>query len=189
LQRDALRQAIIAIANATFAARQVHIWGESTTACASDAKKFGAWDQNLLTEWHARYGGRGIMIYWHVERNSVCIHSQLKSPSSSEVAAMIQGVLRHCTTMEIDRQYVDTHGQSVIAFAFSHVLGFELMPRLKSISTQKLYLPDKDDALTYANLQPILTRPIRWDLIRQQYDQIIKYATALKQGTAEAEAI
>jgi TnpA family transposase len=189
LQRDALRQAIIAIANATFAARQAHIWGESTTACASDAKKFGAWDQNLLTEWHARYGGRGIMIYWHVERKSVCIHSQLKSPSSSEVAAMIQGVLRHCTTMEIDRQYVDTHGQSVIAFAFSHVLGFELMPRLKGISAQKLYLPDKDGALTYANLQPILTRPIRWDLIRQQYDQIIKYATALKQGTAEAEAI
>jgi TnpA family transposase len=105
------------------------------------------------------------------------------------VAAMIQGVLRHCTTMEIDRQYVDTHGQSVVAFAFSHVLGFELMPRLKGISTQKLYLPDKDYALTYANLQPILTRPIRWDLIRQQYDQIIKYATALKQGTAEAEAI
>jgi hypothetical protein len=64
LQRDALRQAIIAIANATFAVRQSQIWGESTTACASDAKKFGAWDQNLLTEWHARYGGRGIMIYW-----------------------------------------------------------------------------------------------------------------------------
>jgi len=189
LQRDALRQAIIAIANATFAVRQAHIWGESTTACASDAKKFGAWDQNLLTEWHARYGGRGIMIYWHVERKSVCIHSQLKSPSSSEVAAMIQGVLRHCTTMEIDRQYVDTHGQSVIAFAFSHVLGFELMPRLKGISTQKLYLPDKDEAVGYAHLQPILTRPIRWDLIRQQYDPIIKYATALKQGTAEAEAI
>jgi hypothetical protein len=64
LQRDALRQAIAAVANATFAARQAHIWGESTTACASDAKKFAAWDQNLLTEWHARYGGRGIMIYW-----------------------------------------------------------------------------------------------------------------------------
>lgn len=26
------------------------IWGDGTTACASDSKKFGAWDQNLLTE-------------------------------------------------------------------------------------------------------------------------------------------
>jgi hypothetical protein len=31
------------------------------------------------------------MIYWHVEKNSVCIYSQLKACSSSEVAAMIEG--------------------------------------------------------------------------------------------------
>jgi TnpA family transposase len=59
-----------------------------------------------------RYGGRGIMIYWHVERKSLCIHSQLKSPASSEVAAMIEGVIRHCTEMSIDRQYVDSQGTS-----------------------------------------------------------------------------
>jgi TnpA family transposase len=28
-----------------------------------------------------------------------------------------------------------------------------------------------------------------WDLVRQQYDQMIKYATALRLGTAETEAI
>jgi TnpA family transposase len=70
---------------------------------ASDSKHFGAWDQNLTTQWHVRYGGRGVTIYWHVERNSLCIHSQLKSPSSSEVASMIEGVLRHCTEMAVDR--------------------------------------------------------------------------------------
>ena len=48
-----------------------------------------------MTEWHARYGGRGVMIYWHVERKAACIYSQLKRCSSSEVAAMIEGVLRH----------------------------------------------------------------------------------------------
>lgn len=41
-----------------------------------------------MTEFHARYGGYGVMIYWHVERGRVCIYSQLKSCSSSEVAAM-----------------------------------------------------------------------------------------------------
>ncbi|HEU5373804.1 MAG TPA: Tn3 family transposase [Ktedonobacteraceae bacterium] len=25
-----------------------------------------AWNQNLLTEWHIRYRGPGIMIYWHL---------------------------------------------------------------------------------------------------------------------------
>ncbi len=81
--------------------------GQTTDAtafsCASDSKKFGSWDQNLMTEWHIRYGGRGVMIYWHVEKKSTCIYSQLKRCSSSEVAAMIEGVLRHCTDLEIDR--------------------------------------------------------------------------------------
>jgi len=30
---------------------------------------------------------------------------------------------------------------------------------------------------------------VDWDLIRQPYDEMIKYATALRLGTAEAEAI
>lgn len=38
-------------------------------------------------------------------------------------------------------------------------------------------------------LTPILTRPIRWELIAQQYDQLVKYATALRLGTAEAEQV
>jgi len=35
----------------------------------------------------------------------------------------------------------------------------------------------------------VLTKPIDWELIRQQYDQMVKYATALRLGTAETEAI
>lgn len=73
------------------------------------------------------------MIYWHTDRKSACIYSQVKSCLSSEVASMMEGVLRHCTDMEIDRNYVDTHGQSVVAFAFCHLLGFKLMPRFKNI--------------------------------------------------------
>jgi TnpA family transposase len=189
LSKSALRLAIQDVANAIFRCRLPEIWGEATTACASDSKQFGAWDQNLMTEWHSRYGGRGVMIYWHVEKKSVCIYSQLKRCSSSEVASMIQGVLRHCTEMSIDKTYVDTHGQSEVGFAFCHLLGFQLMPRLKGIHKQKLYLPDKGQASTYPHLKVILNRPIRWNLIREQYDTMMKFATALKQGTAEPEAI
>ena len=189
VQKDALRTAIAEIVNGTFRIRQSAIWGDATTACASDSKQFGAYDQNLMTEWHARYGGRGIMIYWHVDTNSTCIYSQLRRCSSSEVASMMEGVLRHCTDMEIERQYVDSHGQSEVAFAFSYILGFDLLPRLKAIAKQKLYLASVADAAQYANLEPILTRAIKWDLIEQQYDEIIKYTTALRIGTADPEAI
>lgn len=189
IQKETLHKAIADIVNGTFRIRNPTIWGEATTACASDSKKFGAYDQNLMTEWHARYGGRGIMIYWHVDTNSTCIYSKLRRCSSSEVAAMMEGVLRHCTDMEIDSQYVDSHGQSEVAFSFSYILGFDLLPRLKAIARQKLYVSAITDAEQYTNLEPILTRAIKWDLIRQQYDEIIKYTTALRLGTAEPEAI
>jgi len=189
IHKAALRNAIGQVANAIFTARNSSIWGEGTTSCASDSKKSGSWDQNLMTEWHIRYGGRGVMIYWHVEKKSTCIYSQLKRCSSSEVASMIEGVLRHCTDMEIDRQYVDSHGQSEVAFAFSHLLGFDLLPRLKAIASQKFYRPGDDKSIDYPNLESVLTRPINWELIIQQYDEMIKYTTALKQGTADPEAI
>jgi TnpA family transposase len=141
-----------------------------------------------MTEYHARYGGDGMMIYWHVERKNVCIYSQLKSCSSSEVAAMIEGLLRHCTDAEIESNYVDTHGASVVGFAFTELLNFRLLPRLKNIGSIRLYRPD-DTPPGWPALGASLTRPIRWDLIEQQYDQMVKYATALRLGTAEAEQV
>jgi TnpA family transposase len=68
-------------------------------------------------------------------------------------------------------------------------LGFQLLPRLKAIHSQKLYLPEDGNAMTYKNIEHVLTRSIKWDLIRQQYDQMVKYATALRLGTAQTEAI
>lgn len=196
ITRDNLRRAIAKLVNSTFEARDPAWWGTGT-ATASDSKKFGSWESNLMTEWHQRYGGPGVMIYWHVERRSTCIYSQLKSCSSSEAAAMIEGLLRHCTDAEIETSYVDTHGASVVGFAFTELLGFRLLPRLKNIGTIRLYRPEdpnsKDPgsgtAQAYAELARVLTRPIKWDLIAQQYDQMVKYATALRLGTAESETI
>ena len=190
ITKEQVRAASAAIANAIFRVRQAEIWGEGSTACASDSKKFGAWDQNLMTEWSLRHFGRGVIVYWHVETKSVCIYSHLKTVSSSEVAAMLEGVLRHCTDLDLQKQYVDSHGQSAVGFAFCHLLGFQLLPRLKDIGRQRLYLPDGGARSAYPNLTPILARgAIDWDLIRQQYDQLLKYATALRVGTADAETI
>ncbi len=185
---EGLRQATARVVNATLAARLPRIWGEATTACASDSKQFGAWDQNLLTEYHLRYGGRGVMVYWHVEKKSTCIYSQLKRVSSSEAASMIEGVLRHCTDMEVKRQYVDSHGQTTVAFAFCHLLGFELMPRLKDISRQKLHKAEASQV--FANLEQVMApRAINWELIEEWLDAMVKHAAALKLGMADAESI
>nr|WP_237529067.1 transposase [Streptomyces sp. SID5469] len=184
---DNLRAAVRKLVNATFAARDAAWWGQGT-ACASDSKKFGSWSSNFMTEYHARYGGNGVMIYWHVEKKNVCIYSKLKSCSSSEVAAMIEGLLRHCTDAEIEANYVDTHGASVVGFALTELLNFRLLPRLKNMGSIRLYRPD-DSPPGWPALGASLTRPIKWDPIAQQYDQMVKYATALRLGTAEAEQV
>ncbi len=126
----------------------------------------------------------------HVETVAICIYSQLRSFSSSEVAAMIEGLVRHDTEMRVEKNFVDSHGQSEVALAFRHLLGtVRLMPRLKPIKYERLYLPAKGMVGEFPNLTGVLTRPIRGDLITQQYDEMVKAAVALKDGTATAEAI
>src|SRR4051812_43009715 len=111
----------------------------------------------------------------------------LTSPPPARMAFSAGAVLRHCTDMEVDRQYTDTHGASIVGFAFAHMLDFKLMPRLKNIGRARLYRPAAGEDKNWPTLAPVLsTRTIDWDLIAQQYDQIVKYTTALRLGTAEA---
>ena len=160
------------------------------TACTSDSKQFGSWDSNLMTEWHTRYGGPGVMVYWHVEKKQLCIHSQLTTCSASEVAAMLQGLLHHDTDVEIEANITDTHGASIVGFGFCELLGFKLMPRFKQIGRIPLYAPGLPTDADWAAIAPVISaRPINWDLIAQQYDELVKYATALKLGTAEAQQL
>lgn len=179
----------IEIANATFQIRQQAIWGESSTAVASDSTHMGAFDQNLLTEWHSRYRGRGVLIYWHVERKAMAIHSQLISCTASEVAAMVEGAMHHGTAMQVEGNYTDSHGQSEIGFGITRLLGFDLLPRIKRINKIKLYRPAAGEPDAYPNLAPALTRPVRWHLIAENYDAMIRYATAIRTRTASTEAI
>jgi hypothetical protein len=98
---------------------------------------------------------------------------------------MIEGLVRHDTEMRVEKNFVDSHGQSEVAFAFCHLLGaVRLMPRLKRIKYERLYLPNKGTAESYPNLAGTFARPIRWDLVEQQYDEMVKSSVAIKCGTA-----
>ncbi|WP_432034996.1 Tn3 family transposase [Streptomyces cucumeris] len=65
-----------------------------------------------------------------------------------------------------------------------------LLPRLKNVGSARLYRPAAGEDQKWPHLAPVLsTKTIDWDLIRQQHDQIVKYTTALRLGTAEAEQV
>jgi TnpA family transposase len=78
---------------------------------------------------------------------------------------------------------------SEVGFGITRLLGFDLLPRIKRINKVRLYRPAAGEPDAYRRLAPALTRPIRWDIIAEQYDQMIKYATAIRAGTASTEAI
>jgi TnpA family transposase len=182
-----VRLILIEIINKILEIRDPRIWGEATTSVACDSKKISVWDQNLMVEWHARYRGRGVMVYWHVDESALCIYSQLKTCSSSEVGAMLKGILQHCTNMEVNQVYCDTHGQSTLAFGVSELLDFDLLPRLKNMYAQNLYYPSSSQRNDYKNLDLILKEPINWKLIEENYDEAVKHIVALKMGTMEPD--
>ncbi|GAA2406040.1 hypothetical protein GCM10010404_75280 [Nonomuraea africana] len=67
------------------------------------------------------------------------------------------------------------------------MLGFQLLPRLKNIGSARLYRPGPGEDEAWPELEEVLSgKTIDWDLIGRQYDQMIKYATALRLRTAEA---
>ena len=180
-----VRAAIVKVVNKVLAVRDPRCWGEGTTTVACDSKKISVWDQNLMVEWHSRYQGRGVMVYWHVDESSLCIYSQLKTCSSSEVGAVIKGLLSHGTNMKIKNATMDTHGQSLIGFGAGEFLGFDLLPRLKNIDKQKLYYSLSKDKKRYGNLNKILKETINWELMAENYDETVKHMVALKLGFIE----
>lgn len=187
----AVAQAIaVGIANATFAARDQGLWGQASTAVASDSTHFRTWDQNLFTEWHARYGGGGVLVYWHVEERYVVVHSQVLKASASEVAAMVEGAVRHGTAMTLQGNYVDSHGQSQIGFGITRLLDIDLLPRIKQINRTQMFRPaPPGNADPFALLAPALHSTIDWRLIAENYDTVLKYAAAIRSRTASTEAV
>ena len=184
-----IREALKEVIDQALLKRNPDVFGEGNTTVAVDSKKIAAWDQNLLSQWHPRYKGTGVMIYWHVDQKALCVHSQLKTCLSSEVASLIQGVLHHGTKMDIKSVTSDTHGQSLAGFAFSHLLGFDLLPRIKGIQREKLFLPDKDSKNIYPELDLILSNVIDWGLVYDNYQELVRYATALKLGMVDSDII
>jgi TnpA family transposase len=155
----------------------------------ADSTQFSAFDQNIFTEWHSRYrrAKRGVLIYWTVDTvGSMAVHSQLfrlrgpRDDRGRDAARDGHGgraELRRLPRRQLRRV---RHHQ---------VLDFDLIARFKQISTMKLYVPGRGDQYAYPALAPALTRPVRWEIIENNYDLMMKYATAIRLRTASTEAL
>ena len=154
LNPEIMKHVIRKLINSTLEIRDKMLWGNIKSLIASDSTKIASWDENLMSEYHIRYKGNGIMAYWHVEKKALCISSQIRRCSDSEISAMLVGIINHKTQVQIDGHSTDTHGQSLIAFAFCHLLGIELRPRIKGIGKLKIAKVDNNIARNlYSNIE------------------------------------
>lgn len=89
-----LNAALTDIINRYHAFELPKVWGDGKSA-AADGTKFDMFDQNLLAEYHIRYGGYGGIAYHHVADNYVALFSHFIPCGVWEAVYIIEGLLQN----------------------------------------------------------------------------------------------
>jgi TnpA family transposase len=88
--------------------------------------------------------------------------------------------MHHGTGLRIGTHYTDTGGASDHVFILCTMLGFRFCPRLRDFPDRKLACIEPITA--YKDLQPILGRRIKTDVIREHWNEILRLVASLKAG-------
>lgn len=160
------------------------------TLSSSDAQRFGIRASSLLASYYPRYYGyyeKAIGIYTHVSDQYSVFSTQIISCGPREALYVLDGLLNNHTVLKIRAHTTDTHGYTEIIFALCHLLGFSFMPRIRDLKDQQLYRVEREtDAGVFT---PLLTKTVDFDIIEEQWDEMLRVAFSLKQRTAPAHII
>jgi len=110
------------------------IWGDGTTS-SSDGQYFQAGGPGeAIGDLNARNGSNpGAKFYRFTSDQYGAFHIIAMSANASEAIHVLDGLLYHGRDLAIETHYVDTGGVSDMSFALCHLLGFQLVPRLRGL--------------------------------------------------------
>jgi hypothetical protein len=97
---------------------------------------------------------------------------------------VLDGLLYHESDLHIEEHYTDTAGFTDHVFALMHLLGFRFAPRLRDLGETRLYVPKQSPA--YTTLKPMIGGTLQIKSIHAHWDEILRLATSIKQGTVTA---
>ncbi len=98
---------------------------------------------------------------------------------------VLDGLLYHESDLRIEEHYTDTAGFTDHVFGLMHLLGFRFAPRIRDLGDTKLFIPKGDAA--YDALKPMISSDrLNIKQIRAHWDEILRFATSIKQGTVTA---
>lgn len=154
-------------------------WGDGTTA-AADGTKYDLYEQNLLSEYHIRYGGYGGIAYHHVADSYVALFSHFIPCGTWEAVYIIEGLLKNKSDIQPNIIHADTQGQSAPVFALSYLLGIQLMPRIRNWQDLVFYRPDKETV--YQHIDSLFKGVINWSLIQAHWTDLLRVVLSIKEG-------
>ncbi len=154
-------------------------WGSGKSVSA-DGKLWDLYENNLLSEYHVRYGSYGGIAYYHVSGTYIALFSHFIPCGVYEAIYILDGLLNDESDFNPDTIHGDTQAQSTPVFGLAYLLGIKLMPRIRNIKDLKFYKPDKNIVLHH--IQSLFSDPIKWDLIEKHYADMMRIAMSIKAG-------
>lgn len=155
------------------------VWGDGSTA-AADGTKFDLYEENLVSEYHIRYGGYGGIAYHHVSDTYIALFSHFIPCGVWEAVYIIDGLLKNKSDIQPDTVHADTQGQSLPVFALAHLLGIKLMPRIRNWKDLKFFRPSKD--AIYKHIDPLFDDEVDWELLETHWQDLLQVVLSIKAG-------
>lgn len=183
---DTLDKAIVTVINAYNKFELPGYWGSGKHASA-DGTKWNLYEQNLVSEYHIRYGGYGGIGYYHVSDKFIALFSHFIACGTYEGIHILDGLLSNESDIKPDTVHGDTQAQNYAVFALAHLLGIKLMPRIRGIKDLNFFRPDKRSK--FQNIDALFTDSINWKLIETHLPSMLRIAVSIKTGKITPSAI
>ncbi|MEM9409749.1 MAG: transposase, partial [Planctomycetota bacterium] len=181
-----LEEAITELVNTYNRFRLPKLWGSGKRASA-DGTKWDLYEQNLLSEYHIRYGGYGGIGYYHVSDTYIALFSHFIPCGVWEAVYILDGLMNNESEIQPDTLHADTQGQNLPVFGLSHLLGIKLMPRIRNWKKLKLFRPSRESC--YSNIDELFSDCVDWKLIETHLPDMLRVALSVKAGRITASTL
>ncbi|HVJ48984.1 Tn3 family transposase [Desulfitobacterium sp.] len=187
LYEDAMNKAQAVLVNFHHKLALSSYWGTGTTS-SSDGMRVQIGVDALHADANPHYGtGKGATIYRFVSDQFSSFYAKVINTNARDAVHVIDGLLHHETDLVIEERYTDTAGYTDQVFGLTHLLGFRFAPRLRDLADAKLYSIGK--ASEYPKLEKLLRGQINTKVIRENYDDVLRLAHSVREGTVSASLI
>ncbi|HDR9042319.1 TPA: Tn3 family transposase, partial [Burkholderia vietnamiensis] len=185
IRDETYSQALGELVNAQFAQPFATHWGDGSTS-SSDGQRFRAGGRAESTgHVNPKYGAEpGRMFYTHISDQYAPFYPNLVNVGVRDSTYVLDGLLYHESDLRIQEHYTDTNGFTDHVFALMHLLGFRFAPRIRDLHDMKLYVPGS--VKDYPALQSMIGDTYNEKAIRRNWDEILRLATSIRQGTVTA---